>query len=110
MGYHNQGCVLLAVEFEQQIGNVFTGHCIKVAGWLIGKQDVRLAGKGAGYGDALLFATRQLPRVVGQPRTQADAVKQIGGPLPRIAAASLISSTSVEPRPPKVSTHSSDTK
>ena len=74
------------VEFEQQLDDARTGFSVKVAGGFIGKQDLRVGGKRACDGDALLLAAGQLARRVGGACAKADALKPVRGALARIGA------------------------
>src|ERR1700754_1104245 len=55
--HHADGRALL-VEFAEQFHHGFAVNGIEVAGRLVGKQDERVAGDGAGDGDPLLLAAR----------------------------------------------------
>ena len=48
------------------------GPGVEVAGGLVGEDDRRLAGQGAGHGHALLLAAGELARAVAQPVAEAD--------------------------------------
>jgi hypothetical protein len=72
----------LGDEVEHQVGDDGGGLAVEVAGRLVGEQQGRAGGQGAGQGHALLLAARQLVRIVGQARGQADTVPATGGRWP----------------------------
>ena len=79
VGDQDQRGVGGGVEFEQQFDDARAGVGVEVAGGFVGKQDLRVGGKGARDGDALLLAAGQLARRVGGARGEADAIKPVGG-------------------------------
>jgi hypothetical protein len=56
---HHRG-LAQAPHVEQQIHDQFARCRIEITGRLVGKDDWRIVGEGAGNRDALLFTTRQL--------------------------------------------------
>ena len=60
----------------------FYGHsaAVQVSGRLIGKEDGRLVGQGAGYGHALLLAAGEFGRFVGKTGFQAYESQEFFGP------------------------------
>ena len=75
---HHRGA-LLAIEREQQFEHGAPGGGVEIAGRLVGQQDRRPQGKGAGERDALLFAAGELHRVVIEAAFESDAVEQFAG-------------------------------
>src|SRR5579872_2011528 len=57
---------------EKQINELFAGDLVEIAGRLIRDENGRIWHQRARKRDALLFAARQLRRVVMQPVAQAD--------------------------------------
>ena len=70
----NRGAALM--EFAEQMHYCFAVVRIKIAGWLVRKQDRRSAGKRAGYCDALLLTTGELARQMFCPMRHADALER----------------------------------
>ena len=87
VGDQYQGGAVLTVEGEHQLADMRAGVVVEIAGRFIGKQDVRLGGKGPGQGYTLLFAAGELPRIVMQALAQADSLKQCAGLLAGIGVA-----------------------
>ena len=75
VGDQNQRGAVFAVKVKQQIGDLLAGGGVQVTGRLVGKQNGRLTGKGTGNGNPLLFAARQLLRIMADTRLEADALK-----------------------------------
>lgn len=67
---------MLFVERKQQVGNAVAGLAVEVAGRLIGKQQRRLAVKGAGQSHPLLLAAGKLRRKVVQTLAQPQLLQQ----------------------------------
>jgi hypothetical protein len=65
------------VEFEQELANASTGDGIQVTRGLVGKQNRRLSNERTRKRDALLFAARQLPRIVPCAGSQPDALERV---------------------------------
>ena len=78
---------MFAVKVKQQIGDLLAGGGVQITGRLVGKQNGRLTGKGAGNGHPLLLAARQLLRIMTDTRLEADALKQLGRMLTGITTA-----------------------
>ena len=62
---------MLAIETEHEIGDFHTRRAVEIARRLIGHQQLGIAGEGARDCDALLLATRKLPRVMRRALRQA---------------------------------------
>ena len=71
MGDQDQGRRVLLVQAEQQLAHTLPGAAVQVAGGLVGEEQARAGGKRPGQGDPLLLATRELARVVADPRGEA---------------------------------------
>jgi hypothetical protein len=65
------------VEFEEELANACTRDGIQVTRGLVGKQDRRLSNERTRKRDPLLFAARQLPRIVSCAGSQPDALEGI---------------------------------
>ena len=87
MGDQHQGGAAFTVEFKQQVADALAGMAVEVAGGFIGEQHGRFGNKGTGNRHALLLATGQLARVVGQTMPQAHPLKQGACPLAGIGMA-----------------------
>ena len=87
VGDQHQGRAALFVEFEQQVADALASVAVEVAGGFIGKQHVRLRGKGAGNGYPLLLATGELAWRVSQALAQADTFQQVPGAFAGVFAA-----------------------
>src|SRR6185436_14807658 len=61
------------VQLVEHLHHRFTALRIQVAGRLVGEDDRRTAGDGAGDGDELLVTARQRPRTLLGARGEADA-------------------------------------
>jgi predicted RNA-binding Zn-ribbon protein involved in translation (DUF1610 family) len=72
------------IEIEQQVGDACTGGRVEVAGGLVGEQYRRMRDERACDGDALLFTTGELARVVTRARTETDAFECIACGASRI--------------------------
>ena len=70
----------LAIEPEHEVDDFHAGGVVEVAGRLVGHQQLGLAGEGARDGDPLLFAARELLRVVRRALRESDARE----PVPRL--------------------------
>jgi hypothetical protein len=60
---------------EQQVDDLGPGGGVEVAGRLVGQQQLGRGRRGAGDGDALLLAARQLRRIMVLARGKADGGK-----------------------------------
>ena len=56
MGYNDERCPGLGAAREEQVGHLFAGRSVEVAGRLVGEDQRRARGDRAGDGDALLLA------------------------------------------------------
>jgi len=56
---HKQRFVSRAREIQEKIDNRISGSRIKVPGWLVSENNLRIVGQRARDGDALLFAARK---------------------------------------------------
>ena len=71
-----------AHDRDQGLEDVAGGVRIEVAGRLVGEQKARRVGDGAGDGDALLLAARQLRRPVVEPLAEAEKDEELPGRAP----------------------------
>ena len=67
MGDHDDRLAELAHGAAHEVEDLGPGAAVEVAGGLVGEDDRRLAGQGAGDGDALLLAAAELARAVLEP-------------------------------------------
>ena len=85
---HDDQCRLRrAVQLEQQLDDALAGDRIEIAGRLVREQQRRPGHEGPGNGDALLFAARELPRVVLTARRQIDLREHFRRRMARIGQA-----------------------
>ena len=70
---------MLSIKGEQQIGNFVAGMAVKIAGRLIGKQQLRPAVKCAGERHPLLFAAGKLRRQMMETFPQPQLLQQSPG-------------------------------
>src|ERR1043166_4691326 len=75
-----------AHQLRERAEHVIRGTWVEVAGGLIGEQDARRVGDGAGDRDALLLAAREFRRPVIEPVLEAEVVQQFGRPALRLVA------------------------
>jgi len=86
MGDHDHGLTELGDRPAQQAEHVGAGPGVKVAGGLVGEDNLRAAGQRAGDRDPLLLAAGQLGRPVPQPVVQTHRAGhrrqpvRVGGP------------------------------
>ena len=80
-----------AMNLAQQLHDVAAGGGVEVAGRLVGQHDRRIVGQRAGERDPLLFASRQLRRVVMRAAGQSDLFEQRLRPARRTSGAPAIS-------------------
>ena len=67
---------LAAGDGDQRVEDPARRTRIEIAGGFVGQQNLRLVGQGAGDGDTLLLAARQLRRPVRQPRPKPQRGQQ----------------------------------
>ena len=79
VGDQHQGGPLAGAQLGQQLQDAAAGGAVEVAGGLVGEQDRRPGGEGAGEGDPLLLAARELARVVVAAVGEADGGQQLVG-------------------------------
>jgi hypothetical protein len=72
----------LAVQLHEQVEHAPSVIGIKIAGGLVGDQKRRPMDERARHGRALQLSSRELPRIVGEPMAEPDAVEQ--PPRPRL--------------------------
>jgi hypothetical protein len=74
-GDQHQGGAPAGGECEQQVDDLPSGFPVEVAGRLVGQKQARLGRDGAGERNALLFAARQLRRVMREAMAEPDRVE-----------------------------------
>ena len=84
MGDHQQGCAGFAPPLEQQLDNIVPGCDIEIAGRLVGEDQRRARGNGAGDGNTLLLAARKLGGIMIEPVAKADCFQFRTGACLRI--------------------------
>ncbi len=85
VGHEDQGRAALAVEPEDELDHRVRGVAVQVAGRLVAEEDLRAVDEGAGQGDPLLLAARELDRIMVGARGQAHPLEE--RPALRLAAA-----------------------
>ena len=71
----HQRRAVLAIETKHQLGDLYAGGTIQIAGGLIGHQQFRLTDKRACDRDALLLAAGELPRIMPGAFAESDAIE-----------------------------------
>ncbi len=79
VGDDHHGGAALAVDAKEELVNGVARGAVEVARGLVGEHDLGALGEGAGEGDALLLAARELARAVVQAVAEADLFEQGGG-------------------------------
>ncbi|GAC1654117.1 MAG: hypothetical protein NVS4B3_17790 [Gemmatimonadaceae bacterium] len=79
MGYEHDRGTRLVIERFKQFDDASAGRAVQISRGLVGKEDSRGVGKGAGDGDTLLLSPGELGRVVMTPVTQSDTDKELAG-------------------------------
>ncbi len=77
----------LAIEPKHQLRHLQPARIVEIAGGLVGHQQLRLAGEGAGDRHALLLAAGKLLRIMRPPPGEADAVEPVRSLRHRIGGA-----------------------
>ena len=83
VGHHDDGRAFL-VELAEHAHDLLAVRGVEVAGRLVGQDQLGLADQGAGDGDALLLAARQLRRPMLGAVRDADLVEHSLDPLPAL--------------------------
>ena len=73
---HDDGDAALAVQQSQRVHDVMGVACIEIAGRLVGKEHGRIVDEGAGDGDALLLAARELARRIALAIAQPEQAER----------------------------------
>src|SRR4051794_30305148 len=79
VGGDEGGRAVGADEVEEFGEDALRRGFVEVAGRFVGKDEFGAVGEGAGDGDSLLFATRELAGAVGEALRQAERGEQFGG-------------------------------
>jgi hypothetical protein len=87
VGYQDEGYVVLAVEVFHQVEYMLAVFGVEISGRFVGEQYLWRVGKGAGDGDTLLFAARELGRVMVAAIDQVDLSEKLVGPRPNVRQA-----------------------
>src|SRR5439155_16487318 len=74
MGYENERRPV-GMQFSEQVDDLVRGVRVEVAGRFVGPDDPRSLRERAGDRDSLLFAARQLRRVVTEPVADANPLE-----------------------------------
>ncbi len=86
MGRDQAGGAFVADQRLECAEHQFARCGIEVAGRLVGEDDARMVGRGAGDGHALLLAARQFCRAMRAPRPHAEEVQQFAAARVGLAA------------------------
>src|SRR5258706_5389242 len=70
-----------SVQLAQELHHGLAALRSEVAGRLVGQEDQRIAGDGAGHGDTLLLPARELARQVSRAMRHADPLQRLVHPL-----------------------------
>ena len=79
MGDQHQGGAKLGIQVKNQIDNGGPRRRVKITRRLVSKEDLGGRRKCSGYGNPLLFATGQLPRIVLHAVFKANPAQQLAG-------------------------------
>jgi hypothetical protein len=79
MGDENQRGAALGIDFEHQLDDLMAGRGVEIAGRLIGQHQPWARGKGTRQGDALLFPTGEMFRIVSQAVRQSNPLQPVLG-------------------------------
>ncbi len=85
MRYQDERGFFFAIELQQEIEDMLTVRAVEIAGGFVGHENGRLGNEGAGQGDALLFSSGKLNRVVAGAIGETNAMEQFFGAAARIA-------------------------
>jgi hypothetical protein len=80
VGHQHEGGPGLAIQRDQEIDHAAAGLGVEAAGGLVGEEDGRMVGKGAGHPHPLLLPTGELGRIVVQAVAQPHPRQQLAGP------------------------------
>src|SRR5262245_12853942 len=87
VGGNHRGHARLAHELQELLEHTLGGWRIEIAGRLVGEKHLRTVGHGAGNGDALLLAARELRRTMIPAFFETERAKQILRPRFGLVAA-----------------------
>src|SRR5690242_20443350 len=90
MRYKHQRRFSLRVSGKKKFDNLLSGVFVEIAGRLVGDNDRRIRRKRAGYRDPLLFAARQLCRIMIETVGEADCGELGARPLLRVGGAGKV--------------------
>ena len=79
VGYHDQSDVIVAVEFDEQVGKRFGGRMIKCAGGFVGENEAGPVDQRAYDSNALAFPAGELGRSVVETVSKSDPFKKLLG-------------------------------
>lgn len=77
MRHHNDGDTG-SMQLAQKLHDLIAGGRVEIARRLVGQQDGRIIGQGAGHGHPLLLPTGEFRRAMTEPVSQAHPFGQIG--------------------------------
>ena len=79
VGYHDQGDVFVAVEFDEQVSKRFGGRMIKCAGGFVGENEAGSINQCAHDSNALAFPAGELGRLVVDTVFKSDSLEELLG-------------------------------
>ena len=85
VGHRHESHSLLAAQFGNEFVESLTRRIVEIARWLIGENDLGLICQRPGHGNSLLFAARQLTRLVMQSILQPNPFEKHPGAIPDTA-------------------------
>ncbi len=85
--HQNQRRCVCVIQIEQQIADDAARSLIEIAGRLVRKKNARTMHERTRQRDALLFAARQLMRIVAAARVESDVVQRSSREVTRIGTA-----------------------
>jgi hypothetical protein len=80
VGHKNHGEPYLLPNPKEQVVKAFAGFGVEVSRRLVGKKERRVIDQRSGHGNALLLATRQLPRAMIKPILETDRLEKTPSP------------------------------
>src|SRR3989337_1410427 len=89
MRHKDNGYALLTVEPLEYGHDLLAGARIQVTGWLIGEDDGWAADEGAGNGNPLLLAPRELTGLVLGPLSEAHLLQRFHRSLPPVGSTAV---------------------
>ena len=101
MGDGDHGLAHVAGQVVQDLADIGPGAGVQIAGRLVGQDDRRIVGEGAGDGRPLAMAAGNLVRTLAQMLAQAELLEQLRGAFSGGVLAETRGIPPVEQNPPR---------